>query len=302
MKLMLKIVAYFTLACWTTWPAITQIGRSVPGAQRSDIWNSLWSLWFFQHNLQQEGFTAHTQLISHPHGGVLMVADPLNAILAAPLIPVIGLPASYTLLVLFQLTLAGLAAHTFAEELLEDARGRWPEGAGWIAGFAFATAAVLRSGVHNGTSESFAGGWTALAVWLSWRAAKRGGIGRILLAVLAVTVGALASFYSAVVIFLFLGALVLLPPGQRWLERLGSRVLVLVLSLMVVAPLALSIRSLSDHPKNLVAIKTDREMMGIRRSTGPADLVGYFAPGNYRSPDFQTLSRYGEAFFHCHSL
>ncbi|MEL6345961.1 MAG: hypothetical protein AAFV53_22815 [Myxococcota bacterium] len=291
------LLGYLLLACWSTWPAPIQLGAAVPGSARTDIWNSLWSLWFFQYNTRINGLSLHTELISFPRGGELLVADPLNALLAAPLLPFIGVDVTYTLLVLAQLTFAGVFAHGFARELLPDAPG-----AGWIAGTAFATAPVLLSGVHNGTSESFAGAWTVLGVWLAWRAARFGGARRVALAVFGVLLGALASWYSAVVVFLFVGAMVLLSPAAGWRDNLSARLSVFFLGILAVVPFAALFKWASATPGNLVAIKTAREMNGIRRSTGPADLLGYFAIGDYRSPDFRVLSRYGEAFFHCHYL
>jgi hypothetical protein len=295
------IPAYLLLACLSTWPAAVRIGTAVPGAGRTDIWNSLWSLWFAQYNFALKGLSLQTTLISFPRGGRLLVADPLAAVLVGPLIPVLGVPVAYTLLVLGQLTLAGIIAHRFVEEILE-ARGEAGQGAGWIAGVAFATAPVLLAGVHNGTSESFSGGWTALAVWMSWRAARLGGVRRVLVATLCVLLGSVASWYSAMIVFLFLGALLLLSPTGRFREHLGARAGVLLLSLALVAPLAAATHHTAIHPDNLVSIKNVRELMGIRRSTGPADILGFFMPGDFRSPDFRTLSRYGEEFFHCHYL
>ncbi|MFT5684780.1 MAG: hypothetical protein ACI8RZ_005724 [Myxococcota bacterium] len=295
------IPAYLLLACFSTWPAAVRIGSAVPGAGRTDIWNSLWSLWFAQYNFALKGLSLETTLISFPRGGRLMVADPLASVLVGPLIPFLGVSVSYTLLVLGQLVLAGVVAHRFVEEILES-RGEERLGAGWIAGVAFATAPVLLTGIHNGTSESFSGGWTALAIWMAWRAARFGGFKRVIIAALFVVLGSVASWYSAMIVFLFLGAMLLLSPAGGFRTNLGARVGVLALSLVLVAPLAYAVQHTAIHPDNLVSIKNVRELMGIRRSTGPADILGFFAPGDFRSPDFRTLSRYGEEFFHCHYL
>lgn len=295
------IPAYLLLACLTTWPAAVRIGSAVPGAGRTDIWNSLWSIWFAQYNFDLKGLSLDTTLISFPRGGRLLVADPLASVLVGPLIPFLGVPVSYTLLVLGQLVLAGVVAHRLVEDILAS-RGAVRPGAGWIAGVGFATAPVLLAGIHNGTSESFSGGWTALAVWMAWRAACSGGIGRVIIAALCVVLGSVASWYSAMNIFLFLGAMLLLSPTGGWRDHLGARLGVIVLSLVLVAPLAYAVHHTAIHPDNLVSIKNVRELMGIRRSTGPADILGFFAPFDFRSPDFRTLSRYGEEFFHCHYL
>ena len=295
------IPAYLFLACFSTWPAALHIGTSVPGAGRTDIWNSLWSLWYAQYNFALKGLSLDTTLISFPRGGRLLVADPLASLLVGPLIPWLSVSVAYTILVLGQLTLAGVVAHRFVEEILESG-GDEGGGAGWISGVAFATAPVLLAGIHNGTSESFSGGWTALAVWMCWRAARRGSVGSVLMAVLCMFLGSMASWYSAMIIFLFAGTLVLLPPGTSFRTNLLPRVAVVGLSLLFIAPIAAAVHWTAIHPDNLVSIKNPRELMGIRRSTGAADIRGFFAMGDFRSPDFRTLSRYGEEFFHCHYL
>ena len=295
-RLLTRSVAYLLLACWSTWPAAVQLGSHAPGAARTDLWNSLWSLWFAQHNFALKGFSAETSLISFPKGGLLLVADPIGALLAGPLVPLVGVAVAYTLLVLFQLTFAGLMAHGFAEDVTGDRT------AGWIAGVGFATAPILLAGVHNGTSEAFSGGWTALAVWMSWRAARRHRIRDVLLALLCIVIGALASWYSAMIEFVFIGVLLLWPPQRPWRQGLWARVAVLVLGMALVAPLAAGVHWAAIHPDNLVSIKSGRELSGVRRSTGAADILGFFAPFDFRSPDFRVRSRYGEEFFHCHYL
>lgn len=297
-----RILAYVVLSCWIVWPVPMSLGRMVPGAERTDIWNSLWSLWMFQHGFWGDGETPFTDLINFPHGGILVVADPVNALLATPLIPVFGLPLAYTFLVVFQLTLAGLCAHAFADELIIVRDGQPAPMAGWIAGVGFATAPILLSGIHNGTSESFAGGWVALAAWQSWRAARLGGHRRVITAIMALLVASLASWYAGVVAFFFAGALLLVGAGAGWRRRLGSRIAVVLGGVTAVTPFAALVRWATEHPDNLVRIKGARELAGLRRSTGVADPLGFLMPGDFRSPDFSVLSRYGEAFIHCHYL
>ena len=127
------IPPYFLLACLSTWPAVVRIGSAVPGAGRTDIWNSLWSIWFAQHNVALKGLSLQTTLISFPRGGRLLIADPLAAALVGPLVPFLGISVAYTLLVLGQLTMAGLIAHRFVEELLETEGGLRPSEE-WEAG------------------------------------------------------------------------------------------------------------------------------------------------------------------------
>ncbi|NOY27605.1 MAG: hypothetical protein GXP62_17205 [Oligoflexia bacterium] len=296
-----RALAYLLLAVVITWPAAAGLGRTVPGADRTDLWNALWSIWFFVQSVTTGTLPWHTALLAPPAGGSLLVADPLNAALALPLVPVIGLPAAYSILVIGQVAFSGWAAHKLAADVA-GAAGLNAGVAGSIAGTAYATAPVLRAAIHNGSSEGIGGGFVALAAWACWRAAREGGLRRAVLAGLALLLAALASWYGAVVAFLFAGALALLGLHGRWRATLAARLGALLLGLALVTPLALATRAAVSAPDNLVRIKNPRELATVRRSTGPADIRGYFMPGDFRSPDFRSLSRYGEQFFHCHYL
>ncbi len=100
------------------------------------------------------------------------------------------------------------------------------------------------------------------------------------------------------VAFLFAGALLVFggPRGR------GRRALALALGLALVAPVAWGVHAAATAPDNLVGIKNAREVHTVRRTVGAADPIVYFAPGDYRSPDFRELSKYAEGFFHCHYL
>jgi len=291
------IAVYLGLAVALTWPAAVRLGSVVPGSAHTDLWDSLWSLWFAGDSLLRGRLPYRTALLEHPGGGTLVVADPLGALLITPLLPLVGLATAYTALVLGQLTFAGAAAHRLAEAVLERIA---PEGrrAAWVAGVGYASAPVLLSGIHNGNSESFSGGWAALAALWCWRVASEGGARRVVIAGIALLFAALGSWYGGVVAFLFAGALLVWPPpGARggWRARLAA----LGLGLALVAPLAWGFQHAATSRDNLVGIKDARETATVRRTTGPADPLAYLIPGDYRSPDFREISRYGEDFVHC---
>lgn len=296
------LVGYCCLAALLLWPTLADLGQRVPGGPRTDLWNSLWSLWYFAHSLAEGAWPGHTQLLDHPDGGTLWVSDPLGGLLAAPVVLMASVPLAYTLLVYLQLGLSAAFAHSFAADLWGDRESEGSHLAGLIAGIGYATAPVLLSGVHNGTSEAFAGGWAVWATWAAWRVARRGRWTAVVECGVALGFAALASWYSAVIAFVFVGMIVALGVGQPWKTFLGRRAAGLVLGLMLVAPLASAVQQAATAPDNLVGIKNEREVRSVRRTTGPADPVGYFAPGDYRSPDFRELSRYSEGFFHCHYL
>lgn len=291
---MLGVVGvYLVLAVALTWPASAPGGALVPGAERTDVYNSLWSLWFFQDALWRGELPLSTPLLDHPNGGALLVADLPGAAWGAVLVPLFGVPGAYTLLVVMRLALAGATAHGFARDWLGDGR------AAWVAGVAFETAPVVLSGVHNGTSEAFAVAPVALAAWSALRLARGGGAGRVVLTGGALLLAALASWYAAVAAFLFVGAILAFGGGGQTWARRGAA---LGLGLALVVPWAWLSHAAATGPDNLVGIKHGRELAGVRRTTGAADPLGWVATGDFRSPDFREMSRYDEQFIHCHYL
>ena len=296
-RLPLVLIGYVLVGALVLGPSTWQLGAHVPGAARSDVWNSLWSIWFVSDALMRGELPWHTLHLNHPSGGVLMVADPVGAALATLPARWFGVEAAYGLLVWGRLVAAGVGAHLLAAELVKGETGQGTHLAPWIAGIGYATSAVLLSGIHNGTSEAAAFAPAALSCWAAARAVRGGrwtwAIGAGLLLVLATA----ASGYSAVVAYLLVGALLALwhpTPVRRW----GLRAVVLLVGLSGSLPIAAAVSQASVARGNLVGIKHPAELASVRRSTGPADPLAYWIPGDYRSPDFRVISRYGEDFIH----
>lgn len=292
-------VAYLVLAAGLTWPLAARLGELVPGASRSDLWNSLWSMWFVADSLGAGRLPWETALLNHPDGGVLMVADPLGALVGLPLVPLVGLEAAYGLLVMVRLAAAGLCAHAAAvwwrRELGGSATaGEWLGPGPWLAGVALTGAPMLLAGVHNGTSESTAWAPMVLACWACLAAQRRPSLRRVGVAAAALALATLASGYSAVIAFVIASLLSVVPPPRPVLWRMGPVALGLVLAL----PLAALQHCGATHPDNLVGIKNARELALVRRTTGAADPWTFVLGGDFRSPDFAEISRYGEAFIH----
>lgn len=294
-------VVYGLLAAFLTWPLLPQLGHAVPGSPRSDLWNSLWSVWFAVDAVLQGHLPWIADQLNHPDGGELLVADPLGALVSVPFVPLVGLEAAFGLLVLGRIALAGVVAHGFCWDLSRAAAGDSPSI--WLpgplfAGVAVASAPVLLAGVHNGTSESTAWAPAILAVWACWRAQQRPGQRRVWLAGAALFLATVASAYSAVVAFVLAGMLALdAPSGARWTDR-ARRLAPLSLGLVLSVPVALLQHGFATRPGNLVGIKSPGELAMVRRSTGAADPWTMLVGGDFRSPDFAEISRYGETFIH----
>jgi hypothetical protein len=283
---LIRGAAYLALAVLLTWPLAASPGSVVPGADRTDLWNSLWSLWYVEDAVSSGMLPWSTTLLGHPHGGVLWPSDLVNAVLGLPLVALFGPVLAWSLLVLGHITASGMAAHGLSASL----------GAGrgaWVAGVSWAMAPILVSGIHNGTSEAVVGVWLPLAVWGLVRAQRTGkwGAGAALLALCSIS-----SWYAGVAAGFFWLALLGLGPGRRGLLLAG------LLGGLLAAPVAVTSLTASSHVENLVGIKGAREVSTVRRTIGSADWRGWFVPGDFRSPDFAVSSRYGERFVHCHYL
>ncbi len=298
--LVAAVLAQLALAAALTWPLLPRLGAVVPGAARSDLWNSLWSLWFVAEAVGRGALPFETLWLDHPDGGVLLVADPLGALAGLVLIPLVGLEAAYGLIVLGRVALAGLAAQLCVAEVLGGRDPTVPflarvfSPGAVLAGVGVATAPMLTASIHNGTSESVAWAPMVLACWALLRAARRPGWRSALVAALALLLATLASGYSAVIAFVFAGLLSLAPPRRP----VGARLRPLLLGLALSVPVAALQQLGATHPRNLVGIKNARELALVRRTTGAADPWTFVRGFGFRSPDFAEISRYGEAFIH----
>jgi hypothetical protein len=225
-------VIYLSLAVAITWPAALSPLQTVPGTSRTDLWNSLWSLWFVQDSVISGVIPFDVPWLDWPHVGQLVVADPLNALLGLPFVTVFGLSGGYTFIVLAHITFTGVSTHLLARHIYGC------DSSGWIGGVAFATAPVLISGIQNGTSESFAGGWLALSLYAVILAVEIGGLRRILTAALTLCLVCLGGWYTGVGAWIFLVAISVF--GLANVSRLKSikRGLIIgLLALTVVGPI-----------------------------------------------------------------
>jgi len=252
------------------------------GAARSDVWNSLWSYWWLADALERGELPLRTGLLNHPLGGRILVADPVNGLLATALVWRAGPAVAHNLLVMVHLLAAGLAAHALARSL---------GGRGWVAGVGFAFSPLLLSHAHNGASEAVAACWLPLSGLAVVWALRRGGLLRSLAAGGALFVAAAASWYCGVAAWILLLALVLLWRGQpRGLGTRARRLLPAALvGLALSLPMASATRAVAQAPDGLVVIKNTEDLARLRRTLGPADPRVFFVPGSFRSPDFPHL-------------
>lgn len=280
---------YPALSVALLWPAALSPVAAVPGAARTDLADSLWTLWFTARQLAAGNLPSSVAgVLNHPDGGTFWPADPLNTLLAAPLTLTFGAAATWTLLAHLHLSFAGLAAHALAREWRSN---------GWVAGVLYAIAPITLAHVHNGASEALGGtGWLALAALAATRLARNPSRWRAAGAAAALAAAALSHVYTGALAFLFLAALI---AAAGTLRAAGALVGAGAAGLLIALVPLLHALSLSTAPDNVVGIKSDKEVATIRRTIGAADPEGFWRPGDFRSPDFHQLSRYGEALVHC---
>jgi len=176
------IVAPLILAlAWGIGPALPALLRgALLGHPWTDLYPSVWSLWAAT---RADGLLpSHTDLLGFPQGMGLALSSPLKALLARPLIPLLGLPGTWNLLVLAARVGTVLAA--------------WGAARAWGAGRAGALVAAAVYGCspffHGYAVEGIAegtDGWT-LALW-AWAVGRD----RNLLAAPLLTLTLLSSWY-----------------------------------------------------------------------------------------------------------
>jgi hypothetical protein len=269
----MTLLVYLGLAVALLWPATQPGSGLVPGGARTDVWNSIWSMWFAHGAISSGELPWTTLLLHHPTGGSVLLPDPLGALFGAATIPLIGPSGSYTAWLVFQLTLSGFITHRFAADWLtttglesEDAHR-----AGWVAGVGYISAPVLLAGAQCGTTEAVGGAWPALAAWMVWRAANGLGVHSSVRAALALLLAAISSWYGAVVAFVFAGLLALSGRRIGWHHRLWP----VALGLLLVLPYALFTQSTHSDVGHL-GTRSMEILQNIRASFGSADLQGMF--------------------------
>lgn len=286
--LLLRLLAYFGLASALTWPLVLAPGTMVPGGLRTDVFNSLWGYWFVARGLAEGHFPLQTTLLAWPDGGRLLVADPLNGILAAPLTLGFGAPVAYAVMVLLHLTLAGFFA---------DAAGRALGGRGWVAGVAFMVSPIVLSHLQNGSSEAAAVAWLPLGILGVIRAMEsplpastvrtRVGLAGLGLALAAIGSG----WYAGLGAFLLAGAFALTGGARRVVPAI-------LVGAVLLLPFAVFYQGLASASDGLVDIKDPEVLFRLRRTVGAADPLSFVMPGDFRSPDFAHLEQNASDLVH----
>lgn len=272
-----RLVVYTASAVAISWPLVLDPVTQVVGGPRTDAYNSLWSYWFVAQGIQGGEFPIQTTLLNFPEGGRLLVADPLNALLASPFTLVWGAPKAYALMVLLHLTFAGLFA---------DILGRRLGGRGWIAGLAYPWSAVVLAHLQNGSSEAAGVAWLPLAALACFSVVSTPTVSLVRTVGAAVALAACGlggGWYAGIDAYLLAACIVVFAPGGRRLLP------ALLLGVVLVAPAAYAFRALSTATDGLLDIKAGNDLARIRRTIGSLDVRVPWHTGDFRAPNFRRL-------------
>lgn len=197
-------------AAWGVGPALPAVLRGeLLGHPYTDLYPSVWGLWWFAGH--QPGLPTHTELLGFPEGMGFYYSSPIKGWIAWPLLPLLGLAATWNLLVVAARVATVLAA--------------WGAARAW----GFGEAGALAAAAAYGCSPFFQGyavegivegtdGWT-LAL-LAWALAGRPTPRRLLAAAGALALTVLSSWYLGMVGLLVVGLAGLGRP-RRWLAVAG---------------------------------------------------------------------------------
>jgi len=163
-----RVVAYILLAIAATWPLASHLTTHAPG---TNVWPggglvfetpiNLWNLWWFRFalvDLHQSPFTC--AYIFYPHGADLWLhtLSPLPALAGIALQTVLGLTATFNVLVLASFVCSGIAASAVARHL-----GLSPSAA-FVAGAIYAFSPAVTSHLYAGHFELLWTCWMPLAL------------------------------------------------------------------------------------------------------------------------------------------
>ncbi len=131
-------------------PNLMHLSTAAFGGADTDALKHVWTQWWVVHRVLQDGaIPLESSLIHHPTGGAFFAIDTVNALLGLPFRAFAGPVATYNIVVILNLILAGWATTRLAQAL---GAGPWPSiiaGVGWPV-----SAWVLAFPLGSGVSEA----------------------------------------------------------------------------------------------------------------------------------------------------
>jgi hypothetical protein len=144
----LALLGYALSAVLFLWPLPNNITGSLTGSVSGDTGVYVWNIWVFRHEIVAHGhlplFTSKILALTPPIDLSLHNYTIFQDVLAFPLLPLLGVVATFNLVQLAMLTLTGFATYLLARRVTErDAEA-------WLAGllFAFSPTMIAKSTAH----------------------------------------------------------------------------------------------------------------------------------------------------------
>lgn len=263
-------LGHLLLALLITGPAALRPTTTLLGSPNVDVWNHAWGPWYFLASARAGALPWETSLLTAPDGGVLWFIDPILGFIGAPLAALIGVAATWNLLMTLAVAFGSYGAWRFAEALGA------PPPARWVASAALAGSAWLSCELHNGISEAVNLGPMALALAYTAEALQAPPGARPWVKVgLGVGLAAMVSPYLG----LATGACVLVRAIGAWRWAWVAALTAVALA----APTILALRAQLQHP--LAIIKHPPEMNSFLAAHNAVDPRAFVAPLGFRSVD-----------------
>jgi Predicted membrane protein (DUF2079) len=144
----LALLGYALSAVLFLWPLPNNVTGSLTGSVSGDTGVYVWNIWVFRHEIVAHGhlplFTSKILALTPPIDLSLHNYTIFQDVLAFPLLPLLGVVATFNLVQLAMLTLTGFATYLLARRVTErDAEA-------WLAGllFAFSPTMIAKSTAH----------------------------------------------------------------------------------------------------------------------------------------------------------
>lgn len=284
-------VLYVVVAIVATWPLLTELTTSAIGDPANDIWNHLWGFWWVKDEILHHGrFPLYTNLLNHPRGGTLFFIDMSNALLSLPLQELVGLTASYNLVILFHLALNGFGAFCLAYQLTRDPY------ASFVTGVIYGFSPHLLAQVYNGISETINAGWLPLFLTFMFRTFQEARISNAILAGFFLFLCTFANWYYGLFGALFAVFYVIALLLNNWRRVINPsvfrRLVYLALTYLVFITPILALFSYTLSAEGAIVGRDPDFVWQTLIRHNMTDLVIFFHPGKFYSPDLKKL--YGE--------
>jgi hypothetical protein len=146
---LVAVLAYLALAALLTWPLPLHLGTHLTGSPSGDTGSYVWNLWVFRHELEQGRLPFYTSSIltfgnQAPIDLSLHNYTTFANLLAAPVMPMLGIITTFNLIYILNVALSGWGMFVF----MRTKGGRAAES--WLAGMLFAGSPFL---IARGTAH-----------------------------------------------------------------------------------------------------------------------------------------------------